>query len=613
MKIKNLKINGFGKLENKEINLKDGINVIYGENESGKSTLLKFIISMFYGLSKNKNGGSIPEMEKYEPWKSQEFSGKISYELDNYETYEVYRDFKKKNPKVFNKNLEDVSKEFNIDKTKGNQFFYDQIGVEEEIFVSSIVSKQAEVKLEEKEQNSLIQKISNILGTGEDNTSYSSVVNKLKKKINDEVGTPNTKERPINLVENKLNDLILQKESLIEYKESKSSIDEIIKEKQEKIANLENELEKLKSVNTKKDELIEQESRIKIGKEITQRIQEEINNLEEQKNKFNIQTLKKPFKIRTILLIVFLILSVSCAIAVPSIIFKILVPILTALYTIYFIVAYTKQKKNIYENEKNIRDFTEKIVSLEKDKEEQLKTIEKIQTEYNKKIDKIKLENNISDIKNVVNLIEEKQSELNRANANLYEIQIDNKNASEKLERLVNIEEEIKDLQEEKEELETKGENIRRTIKYLEIAYNKMKEQITPKFTEELSYAMEKISNGKYKNVRINTEGRIIVETKIGEYIDAENLSIGTIDQLYLSLRIAAIKEITKENMPIILDEAFAYYDENRLENILKFLSEEYKEKQVIIFTCTKRETETLNKLNLMYNLIELINSNLSV
>ena len=140
-----------------------------------------------------------------------------------------------------------------------------------------------------------------------------------------------------------------------------------------------------------------------------------------------------------------------------------------------------------------------------------------------------------------------------------------------------------------------------------------MKEQITPKFTEELSYAMEKISNGKYKNVRINTEGRIIVETKIGEYIDAENLSIGTIDQLYLSLRIAAIKEITKENMPIILDEAFAYYDENRLENILKFLSEEYKEKQVIIFTCTKRETETLNKLNLMYNLIELINSNLSV
>ena len=55
MKIKELKINGFGKLENKEIELKDNINVIYGKNEAGKSTLLKFITGMFYGLSKNKN------------------------------------------------------------------------------------------------------------------------------------------------------------------------------------------------------------------------------------------------------------------------------------------------------------------------------------------------------------------------------------------------------------------------------------------------------------------------------------------------------------------------------------------------------------------------------
>ena len=133
-----------------------------------------------------------------------------------------------------------------------------------------------------------------------------------------------------------------------------------------------------------------------------------------------------------------------------------------------------------------------------------------------------------------------------------------------------------------------------------------MKEQITPKFTKELSKAMEKISNGKYKNVRINTNGEIIVEQENGEYINAENLSIGTIDQLYLSLRLATIKEISKENMPIILDEAFAYYDDNRLENILKYLSSEYNNKQVVIFTCTNREKEILEKMQIKYNLIEL-------
>lgn len=54
MKIKKLKINSFGKLENTEIEFSDNINIISGKNESGKSTLLKFIISMFYGISKNK-------------------------------------------------------------------------------------------------------------------------------------------------------------------------------------------------------------------------------------------------------------------------------------------------------------------------------------------------------------------------------------------------------------------------------------------------------------------------------------------------------------------------------------------------------------------------------
>ena len=64
MKIKNLKINGFGKLENKELEFTDGINLIVGKNEAGKSTLLKFITSMFYGVSRTKNGKTIADYER---------------------------------------------------------------------------------------------------------------------------------------------------------------------------------------------------------------------------------------------------------------------------------------------------------------------------------------------------------------------------------------------------------------------------------------------------------------------------------------------------------------------------------------------------------------------
>ena len=54
MKIENAQINAFGNLESKQIDLSENINIIKGNNESGKSTFLKFIVDMFYGISKNK-------------------------------------------------------------------------------------------------------------------------------------------------------------------------------------------------------------------------------------------------------------------------------------------------------------------------------------------------------------------------------------------------------------------------------------------------------------------------------------------------------------------------------------------------------------------------------
>ena len=133
-----------------------------------------------------------------------------------------------------------------------------------------------------------------------------------------------------------------------------------------------------------------------------------------------------------------------------------------------------------------------------------------------------------------------------------------------------------------------------------------MKKNVTPKFTKDLSNIIEKISDGKYKNVVFKAEEGLIVEFENGEYINANRLSIGTIDQLYLSLRLSTIKNISDENMPIILDESFAYYDNERLENILKYLCENYKNNQIIIFTCNNREKEIFDKLNIKYNLINI-------
>ena len=189
MKILNLKINQFGKLQNKEIDLKEHINIIYGKNESGKSTLLKFILGMLKKKKKNKNGKQYTDYEQYTPWVEGDFSGKIKYQLDEGKSFEVFREFKKKSPKIYNENLEEISKQFSVNATTGNRFFVDQTGVEEELFTKTIVSMQNEIKLEEKEQSSLLQKLSNLVSTGEDSVSYQKIVNKINKRQLEEIGT----------------------------------------------------------------------------------------------------------------------------------------------------------------------------------------------------------------------------------------------------------------------------------------------------------------------------------------------------------------------------------------------------------------------------------------
>ena len=286
MKINKIKINSYGKLKNKEINLKNNINIIYGKNESGKSTLLKFILNIFYGTSKNKKGKDISDFEKYKPWDGEEFSGKLSYELDNKNKYEIFREFNKKNPIIFNEKGEDITKEFNIDKNKGSEFFYEQTQINEEMFLATSIAMQQEVKIGKDTQSTLIQRLSNLLGTGEDNISYKKAIEKINKKQLEEIGTERSREKPINILEknieknkNEINELKKYENILYEIEEEKNQIKNNIEKNQIK-NNLLKEIKKIKDKNNIENE------KIKIKEKINE---ENKNKIEELKNKIVIK------------------------------------------------------------------------------------------------------------------------------------------------------------------------------------------------------------------------------------------------------------------------------------------------------------------------------------
>lgn len=623
MKIKNIKINGYGKLEDVEINLGDKINIIKGNNESGKSTLLNFISSSLYGISKNKKGKEISDFDKYKPWNTDAFSGKLEYELDNGDDYEIFRDFKKKTPEIY-KNGKDVTFDYSIDKTKGSEFFTEQTGINEEMFLNTFMSEQEEVKLNKASQTSIIQKLSNMVSTGNENISYKKTIDKINKKQLEEIGSERSSGRPINIVNDKIEDLKEEIDEISKYKDKKYELEQ---EKQNLSKDFEDEkyvLSLLRNVKTLKEKNSISREKIKI-------LDNEIDGYSEMQNEKNkeIEILKseKKEKRKSHKLIYIMFILLIAVITVISIVSnqKLLLILdgIVALIGIIFFIVDRKNKRNA----RNInKKYLEKLTKIEEDInrledikklkfaevtkiEEELENIEekeneKIVNEFKDKVD----EKQINDIlsaryEDIVDLINQKEESLSNYKVSEKKMEIENENIVENLENLVSLEEDLDRLYEEKEELESINEIYNLVKQNLEEAYEEMKSNITPDFILEIQNIISNATNGKYKKCLVDEDG-IKIENESGSYISIDRLSIGTIDMIYLALRLSAAKSISDEKIPIILDEAFAYYDKNRMKNILRYLNN--NNNQVIIFTCTNREIKVLEEEKIEANIINL-------
>ena len=699
MKIKNIKVNAYGNIENKDINLEEGINIIHGANESGKSTLLNYIISIFYGISRNKDGKALSDYEKYKPWNSNEFSGRISYKLENGEKYEIFRDFNKKNPKIYNDKLEDISDRFETDKKDGSKFFIEQMGIDKQMYLSTVVSTQEEVRLNEKNQNMLIQKIANLAGTGEDNVSYKKALIKLQEKIRDEIGTNKTSQKPINIIEkeiveinnkivetekyrnrkyeidaekeqilSELKELEQQKQILQELQNSMKSEEETknrleIREKNRKdnIAKI-NELTNQKNTINAESERVQSAKNhlqdiIKGHKENIEKLNSEIEKIANEKEET--QEKEKP-SISFIVITVVLAIALICSIIlIKNYIVSGILGVAIIANIVFYVINKNKQKVNKaklrekinqekqYKREKlenqkqqiiaNV-NTTEKELEKQEEEEKQVnselsmlkgqiilleKNNEKITEEIEQDNKTIKEESNknkqqiiekykdknindllyINDYQNYISKIEET---INNNRIRIKGLEIEYNTIVPQLDEMVVLEEKREADKEKLAELREKESIINIAIENLMDAYEEMKTTITPKFTKNLSESIQKISSNKYNKVTINDENGMIIENNRGEYVEAIKLSTGTIDQLYLALRLSMIDELSKENLPIILDESFAYSDNNRLKNMLQYLTSDLNNHQTIIFTCTDREQKMLEEMNIPYNVVEL-------
>ena len=524
-------------------------------------------------------------------------------------------------------------------KNKGNQFFEEQTKINENIFLSTFAIMQKEVKIEKDVQNLLIQKISNIISTGKHNTSYKKAIERINKRQTDEIGTSRTRGKPINVIDEKLNKIEQEKSELekqVYIKQKEEGNKKMLEKESIHKTTKRNILKDI--INIKNNQKIEQE-KIKIKNNIINDNENKINYLEEEKNELEKEKnnllnskIKNKNKLLNkkilIYLILFILINILQFIFVKNKLINYIFSLTTAMVFVFYLLfnkIKNKNNKKIILNKK--QDIENKINNLENE----IKVLKNNKDNIEKEIEKNKLENNLKNkleiekiknkyknifsekeiieiinYENPENEIDEIEKNINNDQIKIETINIELKNIEDKFERYSAIEEEKENLLEEKENIEALERSMQIAKDTLTSAYEEMKNNINPQFVKQLSINISKITNDKYKNIIFNDKDGLIIELENGQYISADRLSIGTIEQIYLALRFAILMEITDEKIPVFLDEAFAFYDTDRLKDTLKYFNSECKDRQIIIFTCTRREKEILENLGIDYNYVEL-------
>lgn len=118
------------------------------------------------------------------------------------------------------------------------------------------------------------------------------------------------------------------------------------------------------------------------------------------------------------------------------------------------------------------------------------------------------------------------------------------------------------------------------------------------------------ITGGVYDSMWIDQNLDIFMNTP-GKIVPIEDVSSGTMDQIYLALRLAAARLIQGDSgavearLPLIFDDSFAMYDEQRLASALRYITEIHHG-QILLFTCHTREQRILENEDVKFNLIEM-------
>ena len=646
MIITSLEISGFGKFHQFSLDFSPLCNVIYGENEAGKSTLHAFIQGMLYGIPSSPSRKE--QFFRHRPFQKElPFGGKLFFSYQN-KTYCLSRDFLSGgNAKILQLDtntpvsdadclLEEALSSFSSESFK-NTVFVRQLksGTDREMVIelqkifsnmehsgNMHINPEAAIAYLSEEEKRIQEQI-----YFQAEKEYSALLGDVKNSQR-ELSVKGCKETP---------DLVSA--SLSEGKVSTSFQEEknykdLIENKISAILNLQSEIQTLEEIVHKegfysKEEVLNEESTVK-------QLLSESEALKGQKK----HTFLFPlfFFFLSVLFLCYSLLSYLyfyTDYSTPRVFaFQIhSVPMLYPAFCLglfFGVFSFTSfgERKNLIELEKKQNLFFQEIAN-----KRNFAACPAFSNSSKEEVDgsgpsslfsPYVLDKYYSEVKNNFSLLSEKQAKIEDLNSAISALKEEEQKEAERKKRL---EEEENVLEEKLRQIgswQNRAEQIRPSLYDNEKLREKLEaiveakeriqalsEEIYQSFAfylnKETAKILSYITGERYDSLFIDQNLRIFVNTK-EKMLPLEQASTGTIDQLYLSLRLAMAKLLQqeqKEYLPLLFDDSFAMYDENRLSAALSFINKAYPA-QILLFTCHKREAEVLQQLDIPFHMSSL-------
>ena len=611
MRLLELHIDGFGKFHDRTISFNDGINIIYGKNEAGKSTLHTFIRGMLFGIERGRGRAAKNDLyTKYEPWEnSGTYEGWLRLEKDG-TIYRIERRFRKEN-----KSLKIINETKGLEEDATPAFVSSLLdGLTETMYNNTISIGQLKSATEDGMVTELKNYIANMNTTGNISLNITKATAFLRnQKRSLEAGLIPEASREFTSLLAEIRNVEAEiagpeyENQLAAYQNMRTQVKGLIDNTQTQKKDLDEKLANGKKVLS--DNGFTDRASVDAMSSDAERLYSEYNTLNGECN-------KKSRKVLSGLTAVLGVTGLGAAATLGYFNLTAYLPVCGAAATaavIFFIISLfilqkDKEYHRLFDNTSSelgallARHLGDSAVS-----EDAMNAFRARMGEFSKLCD----------------MVTQSEAEIRKFLEDLCNLQTKQAGCSEMIEKQQRTQWELEKKLEHLSNCKNKAKALKRTlaendrihdeIVAIDLAQETMADlssSIRDSFglylNKEASQYITGITGGIYDSMSIDENLNVFLNTKT-KLVPLENVSSGTMDQVYLALRLAAAKLLqgSGSGFPLIFDDSFTQYDDERLKTALEWLASAYGG-QIIIFTCHRREAQMLRARQVEFQLIEM-------